>query len=101
MRVLLIRRLRGHLLRDVTRWSRAIETPQRCKNSRKESCVIASASGMTSPVPLRVGPALTCELIALRDNSELDTKPEEASPLTSCIEAGGCAGVASVPFCGS
>ena len=54
---------------------------------------------MTSPVPLRVGPAVTCELIALHDDSELDTKPEEAAPLTSGMEASGCAGVAIVPFC--
>ena len=54
---------------------------------------------MTSPVPLRVGPAVTCKLIALRDNSELEAEPEEAGPLTSCIEAGGYARVASVPFC--
>ena len=68
------------------------------RTQRKKSCVIASASGMTSPVPLRVRPAVTCELIALRDNCELQTKPEEAGPLTSCIEEGGCTGVASVPF---
>ena len=64
-----------------------------------ESCVIASASGMTSPVPFRVGSAVTCELLVLRDNSELEIAPEEARPPISCIEAGGCSGVASVPCC--
>ena len=54
---------------------------------------------MTSPVPLLVGPAVTCELNALRDNSELEITPEDAGALTSCIEAGGCAGVAGVPCC--
>ena len=48
---------------------------------------------MASPVPCRVGSAVTCELIVLRDNSELEIAPEEAGPSISCIEAGGCAGV--------
>ena len=59
--------------------------PQRCNNSRNESCVIASASGITSPVTLRVGHAGTFELNALHGNSGLDTKPEEAAHLASCV----------------
>ena len=51
---------------------RASCPPQRCKNSRNESCVIASESGITSPVTLRVGHAGTCELIALHGKSGLD-----------------------------
>ena len=66
----------------------AIKRLQRCKNSRNESCVTASASevGITSPVTLRVGHAGTCELTALHGNSELDTKPEEAAPLPEKCE---------------
>ena len=60
----------------------------------KEICVIASASGMTPPVPFRVGAAVACELNALRENSELEVTPEDAGAFTSCIEAGDCAGVA-------
>ena len=61
--------------------------------------MIASASGMSSPVPFRVGSTVTCELNALHDNSELEIAPEEAGPSTSCIEAGGCTGVAGEPCC--
>ena len=61
---------------------------------------MASASGMTPPVPFRVGATVTCELNALRDDSELEVTPEDAGPSTSCVEAGGCAGVAVVPCCG-
>ena len=54
---------------------------------------------MTPSVPFRVGATVTCELNALRDNSELEITPEDAGASTSCIEAGACAGVAGVPCC--
>ena len=68
---------------------------QRCKNSRNESCVTASASevDITSPVTLRVAPAGTCELMELCGNCGLDTEPEDAVPLDSCEEASGCTDV--------
>ena len=59
--------------------------------------MIASASGMTPPVPFRVGATVTCELNALRDNSELEVTPEDAGAFTSCIEASDCAGLTGVP----
>ena len=66
---------------------------QRSKNSANESCVAASASvaSMTLPVTFRVRPAGTCELTALCGNCGMDTKPESAVPLDSCVEASGCA----------
>ena len=72
---------------------------QRCKNSRNESCVRASASkvDIASPVTLRVGPAGTCELIALRGNCELDTEP--GGSIISLLCVGKCTDVEIIPFC--
>ena len=56
--------------------------------------MIASARGMTPPVPFRVGATVTCELTALHDNSELEVTPEDAGAFTSSMEAGNCAGLA-------
>ena len=74
---------------------------QRSDNSRNESCVTASASevGITSPVTLRVGPAGTCELMALCGNCGLDTESEFLVPLDSCVEASGCTDVELAPAC--
>ena len=58
---------------------------------------MASASGMTPPVPFRVGATVACELTVLGDNSELEATPEDAKAFTSCIEAGNCSGLAGVP----
>ena len=71
----------------------AIQRLQRSKNPANESCVAASASvaEITLPVTFRVGLAGTCELMA-RGNCGLDTEPEDAVPLDSCVEASGCAG---------
>ena len=65
------------------------------------AAVTASASevGITSPVTLRVGPAGTCELNALRGNCGLDIDPEAAVPLVAWVETSGCTDVAIVPFC--
>ena len=75
------------------RGGRAIKRLQRSKYSAKESCVAASASvaDITLPVTFRVGPAGTCELVALCGNCGLDTEPKGAVPLVSCVEASGCA----------
>ena len=75
------------------RGGRAIKRLQRSKNSANESCVAVSASvaGITLPATFRVGPAGTCELVALCGNCGLDTEPEGAVPLVSCVEASGCA----------
>ena len=52
------------------------------RNQGLRAAVIASASGITSPVTLRVGHTTgTCELIVLHGNGGLDTTPEEATPL--------------------
>ena len=58
----------------------AIKRLQRSKNAAQESCVAVSASiaDIASPVTLRVGPARTCEMMALCVNCGLDTEPEDA-----------------------
>ena len=43
---------------------------------------MASARGMTPPVPFRVGATVACELTALHDNSELEVTPEDAGAQT-------------------
>ena len=72
----------------------ALKRLQRSNNSANESCVAASASvaDITSPVTIRVGPAWTCEVMALCVNCGLDTKLEDAVPLDSCVEANVCTG---------
>ena len=52
----------------------------------RRSAASASEGDITSPVTLRVKPAGTCELIALCGNCGLDTEPEQAVPLDSCVE---------------
>ena len=76
------------------RGGRALERQQRSKNSAKESFVAASANvfGIVLPVTFRVGPARTCELMALCGYCGLDTKLEDAVPLDSCVEANVCTG---------
>ena len=53
----------------------------------------ASEVDITSPVTLRVGPARTREMMALCGICGLDTEPEDAVPLDSCVETCGCTDV--------
>ena len=52
--------------------------------------VTVNNTNVTKPVRF-VGPTGTCELMALRGNCGLDTKPQGAVPLDSYGEANGCA----------
>ena len=60
---------------------------------------MASASGITPPVPFRVGATVACELTALHDNNELEVTPEDVGAFTSCMKAGNCSELTGVP-CG-
>ena len=74
---------------------------QRCKNSRNENCVTASARevGIASPVTLRVGPARTGELIGPCGNCGPNAEPEDIVPLVSFVETSGCTDVETVSSC--
>ena len=71
---------------------------QRCKNSRNESCVTASASevGIASPVTLQVGHARTGKLMWPCGNCGPSAEPEGVVPLVSCVETSGCTDVETV-----